>query len=273
MNIRIDASAAATAYSAAFRKLRTLPGFDQQVILRAEMGSILKTWAGRVPVANGKRTDAKSRLAVLKKAGHYLTSADAKSGFVSITAGLRGGTHGLIWFRTRKNIPQAVGSVSDSGAIKYLNRHFRDEDWQAITEGANYFAGAAAAALARGRGSIGLARQSVIQCADQVGIDLASVQGGGISDAGIAKARAAIASSGRAYQNGTGSQGGDETKCYIEAINRLPYGVAIGMDMSLAFVLQGRAKFIETAYKKGAFDSMKKAAAAFPNIFNTAGLS
>ncbi len=43
----------------------------------------------------------------------------------------------------------------------------------------------AAAALARGRASVGMARQSVVQIADALGIDLAAVAGQGISAATI----------------------------------------------------------------------------------------
>jgi hypothetical protein len=127
--------------------------------------------------------------------------------------------------------------------------------------------------LARGVKSIGLARQSVIQIADDLRIDLASVAGTGISSAAVGRARSAIASSGNTFKNGTGTQVGDTARAYIQLTNRLPYGVKTGMKSDLARVLSGRAKFIQRAYKKGAFDSMRTAVRAFPNIFNTSGLS
>ncbi len=275
MKVRIDASRATAAYSQAFQRLRALEGFSQRQILRAEGGTILKTWAGNTPLADGNKSAARSRLAVLKRAGYYLTSADAKSGYVSITAGQRGpmGNAGNIWFRTKKNIPQAVGKISDGGTIKFLNRHFKDEDWAAITRGANYYAKEIPAALARGRASVGLARQSVVQIADKLGIDLAAVKGGGrLSASAIAQARAAVASNGTSYQNGVGSEGGNETAYFVDLLNRLPYNQKIKMDRELAFILQNRAKFIQQSYQKGAFDSLAKTAKAFPNVFGQINL-
>ena len=274
MNIRLDASAVSAAYSTAFRRLRELPGFDQQVVLRGEMGSVLKAWAGAVRNPNIQRTDLNSRLHVLRK--FYLTTAGASSNYVSINAGLRGSAPaGTIWFRTKNNRFKMAGLAYPEGGKATMNpkMHFTDEEYTGILESTLNYVDNAARAIAKGRASMGLAQQSIVQSADQLGIDLAGVPGGGISVAALAKARAAIATSGRAYQNGIGNQGGDGTKCYLEAINRLPYAARIGMDTSLAFVLSGRAQYIEQSYKKGAFDSMKKAAAAFPNIFNTAGLS
>src|SRR5690606_7898240 len=110
--------------------------------------------------------------------------------------------------------------------------------------------------LPRALQSVGLSRQSVVQIADALGIDLTAVKGQGISPAGIAKARAAIASNGRSYRNGTGVQAGDPIRYHVTLINRLPYGRRTGMDRTLAFVVAGRAKHIEIAYRKGAFGSM-----------------
>jgi hypothetical protein len=106
----------------------------------------------------------------------------------------------------------------------------------------------------------------VVQSADDLGIDLGAVKGGGISSSRLIKARAAIASNGKRFKNGSGVVQGDNTKVSIILRNNLPFGVKSGMDRTLASVIRGRAKFIETAYRKGAMDSARAAAKSFPNV-------
>jgi len=128
--------------------------------------------------------------------------------------------------------------------------------------------GAVQRAQETGRRSVGLARQSVVQIADALGIDLLTVKGGGtLSDAGIAKARAALASNGQSYRNGIGLQGGNKVYDHVDLINTLPYGRKIGMDRTLLSVLNGQNKYFEKSYAKGAFDSQRKACAGYPNLF------
>jgi hypothetical protein len=128
--------------------------------------------------------------------------------------------------------------------------------------------------IAKGRASIGLSRQSVVQIADALGIDLLRVQGGGtISGAAIASARASVATTGKTYRNGTGARGGDQVRAYVDLVNRLPYGRKIGMDRTLLGVLAGQNKYFERSYAKGAFDTQKAAIRAFPNLFKYRELS
>lgn len=76
-----------------------------------------------------------------------------------------------------------------------------------------------------------------------------------------------MATNGRFWQNGFSSQVGDETSYYVDLINRLPYGTAVGMDSTLTGVVAGRAKFIERSYAKGVFDNQNTILRAFPNLF------
>lgn len=262
MRVKLDASGAAAAYSAAFQRMRSLPGFDHREVLRAEAGSILKAWAGRTKIATVEAVEKRAR-----------RLASLGEGVVSVNSGARREA-GRVWFRTRRKKFQLVGRVNlQAGSVSFENRHFRNDDWSVIVASINAYREKYAKARESAVRAVGLARQSVIQIADDLGIDLAQVQGGGISESGIAKARAAIASNGQSYKNGFGLQGGDGAKAFVELVNRLPYGGKIGMDADLAWVVANRAKYVEKSYERGAFDSIRTAARAFPNIVKTESLA
>ena len=261
----MDVAKSADAYSKAFQRLAALPGFSQREILLAEAGSILKAWAGRTKVATNEQIERRIRARVAYNLKMQKAGAGNPYG-ITVNNGARGGERGEVWFRTSRKRFQQAGVVTPGGKYKPANIHWKDADWQKIKAGADQYAARLSVRRREAKRAGGLARQSVIQIADRLGIDLATVKGAGVSAAGIAKARAAIASSGRAYQNGEGYTGGDEVKTYVDLINSLPYNTSIGMDRTLRGVLMGRAKYIERSYSKGAFDSMRKVAAAFPNI-------
>lgn len=257
-----DTSRAANAYRDAFGQLAALPGFSQKAVLRAEAGVILKTWAGRAPLANQQKSDRTSRLQLLSK--FHLTRAGNSN--VTINAGVRGPV-GLIWNRGASGKFRLAGKIApDASFVRWNNYHFRDDEWNAILQAGTTYADNIGGYLSRGRRSAGLACQSIVQIANQLGIDLGAVAGGNLSSTKLARAQSALASNGRAYQNGSGFEGGDETSGYIDLINSLPYGRKIGLDRILAGVLAGRAGYIRRSYAAGAFSSMSQVAAAFPNL-------
>lgn len=279
MRITMDASSVMTAYSAAFRKLRALEGFDQQAILLAEAGVILKTWAGRTKVAKAETVNLFARYRAGKRA-FGATSAGKNEYGITVNTGRRGGEPGLVWFRTdgttrmtakgkQAGKPfQLAGHISDSGVFSPSWLHYRKSDFDKINQGAHRYGQELKKILPASLKAVGLARQAVVQIADDLGIDLSRVKGGGgLSDAAIAKARAAMASNGSQYKNGSGSEGGDDTKAFVQLLSRYPLGSKIGMDLTLLAVVAGRAKYIETAYQKGAFDSLNRTMKAFPNVF------
>jgi hypothetical protein len=274
MTVKLDASGAAAAYSAAFRKLRQLPGFDQRLVLRAEAGSIIKKWAGITKVGTREAAELRARYRAGKRAFGSLGGSSDNQYRITVNTGSRGGVPGWTWYKHPGGGVMLAGYIDERGVI-HPNpyRRFKPEAWSMILAGMEAYADSLAGLLPQSLKSIGLARQSVIQIADELGIDLNSVSGQGISSAGIAKARAAIASTGKTHKNGFGSQGGDDVRYHVRLLNRLPFGVKSGMDRQLATVLSGRAKFIETAYKKGAFGSMTTVARSFPNVFKTLRLT
>lgn len=273
MKVSLDPKAAVQAYSSAFRRIRDLPGFSQAQILRAEAGVILKTWAGRTKVATKDQIERRTRASVGRAMG--IAKADKNNPYgVTINNGARQGFRGEVWFRTSKNKFSIAGKITDGAAFIPAWKHWKTADWQRISYAGNEYAQRLRTRRVQSQASLGLARQSVIQIADALGIDLTAVKGGGtLSSSGISKARAAIAANGRFYQNGIGQSGDEGTKSYVNMFTRLPYGGKIGMDTELARILSNRAKYIETSYQKGAFDSIRNAARAFPNLFNLAGLN
>lgn len=264
-----DGSRAARAYAQAFRRLAALPGFDHRAVLLAETGSILKTWAGRTKVRSRGQIELNEKVRILRDLD--LSGKKGLGGHVTINSGLRS-VPGRIWHRTRSGKFQLAGQVNGSvSAVRWSNLHFRRGDWIDLKESAEDYMIAARRRLPLARRSAGLARQSVVQIADALGIDLATVRGGGLGGAGLDKARAALASNGRSYRNGFGSVAGDPVRLHVDILCTLPYGIRIGMDRTLAGVLMGRAAFIQRAYAKGAFDSMRGVARAFPNLIAVSG--
>lgn len=276
MNAKLDASEVTAAYTAAFRRLRALTGFDTKAVLRAEAGSILKAWAATVKVKTEEMVERSTRASIGKRLGTLSGGGSNPYGITVNTGTRKLETRGDVWFRTRKGEFQRAGYITPDGVYLPENMHFRAEDWARIKQGAQQYAAQLKRRLPMVKRSAGLGRQSVIQIADSLGIDLLQVEGGRLSAAAIAKARAAIASTGNNYQNGKGTQGGDDNSAYVELLNTLPYNTKAhttegkGMDNALLWVLSGRANFIKKSYEKGAFDSMAKTMKAFPNVFKEA---
>lgn len=274
MRAKLDAAEVMAQYSSALRRLSKLTGFSQPEVLRAEAGVTLKTWAARTKVATQENADKRTFRQVLGKNGLQLTTA-AAPGDITVNAGVRG-HFGRVWVKSRKPYRGAgkgfrlAGQIDQKTyAFRPMNYHWRRGTWIDIAEAAADVKIQLTKKVPMGRAAIGLARQSVIQIADELGIDLATVKGGGMLSAqAIAKARAAIASNGRAYKNGSGVQGSEGGKDYIDLLNRLPYAVNMKMDERLLSIVSGRAKFFEQSYKKGAFDSIRNTTRAFPQLMS-----
>lgn len=267
MTVTVDASAAVLEYQRAFRKLAELSGFSQRDTLRAEAGVIIKTWAGQTKVATKDSAELFARYRAGKRA-FGINRAGRNMFGITVNTGRGRGAPGMVWFRTARNRWQTPANIYSGGYISQNHLHFKDDDWARIEAGMVTYAAELTKILPAAERARGLARQSVVIIADALGIDLGSVKGGGgLSAAGIAKARAAIASNGTRYVNGGGKDDGNEIKYYVEFFNNYPMNVKIGMDSALGRILANRARFIEMAYQKGAFDSIKKTAASFPNLY------
>ena len=297
----MDNAQATRAYGAAFRRLARMSGFDHRTVLRAEAGSILKTWAGRVKVRTEAAVDRSSRLHAVSSLGYTGKGRVKARGDVTVNAGYRPAPFGRVWIKvregnSRKNWLLAMGDnftepgnavVGPKGVIKgrsrivngTFNKYRANQSgttakWVAnVNDAVTDVQAKLPQSVEKGRRSVGLSRQAVLQIADSLGIDLLAVPGGGLNAAGWVKARAALATTGKAYRNGTSGSGGSEVKAYVDLICRLPYGVAIGMDRALVGVVAGRAKFIERSYAQGAFNTQRNILRAFPGLFRQTAFS
>lgn len=241
-------------------------GKDLRTVIRAEAGSILKACAGDTKVSTQAVAERRAAARALYSITHK-GRASANSGFMTVNSGARGGTPGWMWHRTGSGKFQTAGLMNvKSGSYRWANMHFKDSDWQGMSAAAGLASAALRKLVPLARKSVALARQSWVQIADAVGIRLESVPGGRISAAGIAKARAAIASTGVAYTNGTAREYADNKAFVLELINGLPYGRKIQLDRILVANINARARFFEQNLARGVFDRLKSIARAYPGL-------
>jgi hypothetical protein len=267
-------------FTAGLRALARAVPVGSKQILRAEAGVVLKTWAGRTKVATKPTADRRTWshiLQTLQLSGNDRTGRAATA--ITVNSGIRG-AFGRVWVRTRRDAdnPKAdryrlAGTISPTGqSFSPENYRWKAIDWAAITAVVSSVADQSRRKLPKGRASIGLARQSVVQIADDLGISLETVRGGGaLSPAAIGKARRAMAVTGRTYRNGHGREAERSARdFFIELVCTFPAGTQIGMDRVLAGVLVGRTRYFEQNVAKGTFTTLARVARAYPNLRITA---
>lgn len=248
---------------AAFDGLARFTGLDVAEVIRAEAGSILKACAGSTKVASQKTATIRGRLRLIRGLGY---TRARNPGDITINAGLRGPA-GRIWRRGENRRYKLAGVLSDSGTPRWEKRHFSRIQWLDIMDATAAVAAGLRRAIAASLQSIGLARQSWVQIADDLGIPLETVPGGRLSPAALAKARAALASSGRPYVNGTGREEYSVARgFFIRLTNQLPYGQRIGLDLVLARAINGRAAYFARNVRAGTFDRLDAIARAYPGL-------
>ncbi len=257
----LNADEIAGKFSESLRVLAKLQGFSERTVTLAEAGVVLKSVAGKTKVTNPEKIAIRARKRVLKKLG--LTQADRES--PSINAGSRGPA-GRVWWKTKNGLFQLAGQMSDDAySFKGAKTHFKDKDWQTIGIAVDAYSDVFPLALERANKSAGLARQAWIQIADDLGIILEDVPGKGIGIAGIKKARKAIASDGKLYQNGVGHTEYEENKSFfVTLVNRLPYWPKIQLDSVLLAILAGRAKYFQQNVDRAVFASHSATVKAYP---------
>jgi hypothetical protein len=164
----------------------------------------------------------------------------------------------MVWYRTKNNKWQPIYGPGFSKGFRMLPK-----DWPKVGQMVDIYRRLLPQEIKAGERASGLARQSWLQIADALRINMNAIPGG-LSQAGLMKARSALAQSGKHYVNGVGYELGTAEKAQLQLINSLPYGVSIGMDRTLLGVISGRAKFFQQSYAKGAFDSARNVARAYP---------
>ncbi len=279
IGVQADNRAVMLAMTTTLKRLGQLTGFSQRQVLLSEAGSILKRVAGLAKVSTQQEADRRSRLHGVRRIGLTGSTRQKNRGDVTVNAGFRPAPYGRVWIKVRNGggrkdwiLAKGPGFSPPTGSATFTayrrQLHGTSGKWLTnVEEAVTDVQASVARSIPKGRQAIGLSRQSWVQVADALGIDLLKVAGQGISGAGLAKARSALATSGKVYRNGFGAQGGNGIYDYVDLINRLPYGRKIGLDRNLLTVLSGRAKFFQQSYAKGAFNSQAAACRAYPNLF------
>lgn len=258
--------------SESLRTIAKLQGFSEQTVTLGEVGVILKACAGRTKVAKQERIATRTRSRVLHNLG--ITSGKLT---VTINSGSRGPA-GRVWAivgdgpkkgasaKSNRRSFLLAGQMSDN-AQKFTptKYHFINQRWWDIRDTTNEFGTAFRRALPAAEQAAGLARQSWVQMADDLGIILEDIPGAGASSAAIAKARKAIASDGKTYANGIGTSEYEANKSFVATLtNRLPYWPKIALDSVLLSVIAGRTKYFEQNVARAVFASHAETVRAYP---------
>ena len=253
-------------FSDAGRTIAAAVGTSVEIWARAEAGVILKTWAGKTPVRKERAAEVSGILRDYRQSRgiiYGLKKGETPRGTASINLGIRKGAEGRVWYRTRNNKFQPTyGAGFHPTGIR-----MRNEDWPALDRMVQMFRHQYAQLVEASKGAIGLARQSIVQIADDLGIRLEDVKGGGtLSARGIAKARNALASNRTPYRNGYGIVSVAAREFYITLVNRYPRMGPLFMDATLRTVILGRLSYFRRNLEEGTFLSAKAAAKAYPYV-------
>lgn len=258
--VTFDMTNAEKNFALVMDKIGELPGFDRRKVILAEAGSILKRCAALTKVAPQERIDRGAKLRALKSL--KLTGG----GEISINAGIRG-DYGRVFIQKSPTSRNPGGSKyrrTHNANFAAINQHYRDDQWARLVKAIDDAQEAIGSATKDARKSAGLARQSWIQIATNLGIDLSRVPGAGLSAKAIREAAASRARGNRLYENGIAREEKKNESYFVTLINRLPYGRKIGLDQTLRAAIAGRVSFISLNMAKGTFDSIDSVIKKFP---------
>lgn len=244
-------------FNRAMVDLQRVTGQTMKQVLRSETGEILAECVRKTKVAKKDVVQRKEQLGVVKEEGY--TQARNK-GDVSINSGWRrNAPYGRVWLRVRP-------SAGRKGFILARGPDFSAPSGTATLRGSGQWvtdvASAASsvlskfpAAIARGFANIGLGRQSWIQMAESLRLNISGLIAG--EDAMAARAK---------YQNGRGEERQGNGTYAITLINTLPYCRRAKLDAIMARAINGRATKFLSAVKQGVFQDAKKLAAKYPGL-------
>ena len=239
-------------------------GFEEWA--EQEAAITLKLWVSGVPAAS----EAKAVIRGRSRAAGKAKVQRASIGGASVNTGRRGGTPGTVFLRPTPGRGKlkflGAGSVSDSGVVSWRARHYKGPDWARMLATVENYAKIMPKMVEAGKGAVGLARQSIVQIADSLGIALESVKAGGISGEEISKARRALASDGQPHVNGEGKRENLNGKFSIELIDRYPRITQSGIDSALERVVANRMSFQRTEVDRIMLGAAQKTARANPYV-------
>lgn len=225
-----------------------------------ETGITLKGWAGLIAAQTVTKAETRQRNRVLNKLG--LTK-----GNTTINSGVRG-PQGLTYVKISKGRYMAAGTVGHNaiGYKPFNERHLSKRLVNDAAAAASTYQGQSAL-VAIGKRTIGLARQSIVQIGDMLGIALEAVKGGhGLSAAQVQQARNAVAGDGKTYQNGFGERTKSGDQFSITLINRYPFLDKAKIDVALWSVISQSLNAMTLALQADLFRDTSRAAKAFPYL-------
>jgi len=272
MSLTIDI----TKFNSMLSELSARVGKPVADVTKAEVGSVLKAWAGNTKVAKPEILERHARKMAVHSMRKTMYGA-VKSGkvkpreaYINWGAGKSNalGTGGIWWRASNSKSGKAVFVPIRTGGGAVPDSRKNRKAWPAtVQDAANLHESEQERITKASMGAAGLARQSAVQIADSVGIRLEEVKGGGISASGLRKAREAIASNGMVYTNGTGKEYTDAKGTVFELVNNLPYCRRAKMDRGLDRAITGRMGLFRKNIEKGVFDSAATISKKYPNIF------
>lgn len=244
-------------FNRAMVDLQRVSGQTMKQVLRSETAEILNVCVKRTKVAKKEVVQRRAQLKVIKK--EELTQA-RHPGQTTVNAGWKkAAPYGRVWLKVRPGGKNSfvLGRGPDFSSPAGRSIAPRTGDWaEFVTHSAMLVTSKVPEAIRRGFSSIGLARQSWVQMAESLRLNLRGLGDG--EDAGAARSK---------YQNGIGTERGDGEKYVITLTNRLPYGRRAKLDAIMARAINSRATAFYSAVKRGVFDSTKKTLAKYPGLY------
>ncbi len=223
---------------------------------------ILSMWAAGVAVTKLAPAENRARVRVMRDLGFTGGNPNRESN-ISINAGIRG-PRGRVFLRKKAGGGNQWRRTHDAN-FQPLWQHYKDGDWIDLQEAIRDVQVGWAKAVVAAKGALGLARQSIVQIGDSLGlhIERATV---GLSGSEIAQARSAVASNGQHYQNGEGVEEKSPTKYSIELICKYPKIQQARIDQALIQTIGRRIGFFQRNAAAHVFDSIAQTARAYPYL-------
>ena len=229
-----------------------------------EASIICKQWMAHTPIASPSKVLLGSRSRATKQA--RISTLTAFN--MTANTGRKGGTIGRIWRKNENGKFQIVGNVNDSGSFTPENKHYKTRTWNAIDKHANEYASILPGIIKAAQNAIGLARQSILQISDSLGMNVQSSGGGGssFSNEDLAKIRNAKASNGNFYLNGYSLKSKSNGNFALTLVNRYPKIQESRIDVALEEVVIQRIAYQETTLGLLMQNDLKKLQQAYPYL-------
>lgn len=243
------------------REIVRAVGVTFEEFAEGESGVILKAWAGLIGASSEAEAEVRGRNRVLNKLG--LTGGKG----VTINSGVKG-EEGVVFVRSTKKGRKfyQIGKVGhNAGPFVPHKQRVADAAWAESQQAIQQFQ-AKSGLIAIARRTVGLARQSVIQIGDMLGIAIENVTGRGLSGSEVSKARNAVAGDGQTYQNGFGVRTKSNTSFSIEMIDRYPKLREAKVDLALGWAVGSRVQLMTKILMSKFKPSLERVARQLPYL-------